>query len=114
MGASVNMPAGMTQAIDQPVVAFIGDSTFFHCGMTGLAHAVFNNHNFVLVILDNGITAMTGHQPSPAMDMALTGQPMTHIDIEKVVAGLGGAPYSGCQTQKPEKNQRCSQGGVGL
>ena len=89
MGASVNMPAGMTQAIDQPVVAFIGDSTFFHCGMTGLAHAVFNNHNFVLVILDNGITAMTGHQPSPAMDMALTGQPMTHIDIEKVVAGLG-------------------------
>ncbi len=89
MGASVSTPAGISTATDQKVVAFIGDSTFFHSGMTGLANAVFNNHKFTLVILDNGITAMTGHQPSAAMDTALAGQPMTHIDLEAVVRGLG-------------------------
>lgn len=89
MGASVSMPSGFDVVTDQPIMAFIGDSTFFHSGMTGLANAVFNNHKFVLVILDNSITAMTGHQPSPAMDVKLAGQPMQKIDIEKVVAGLG-------------------------
>jgi indolepyruvate ferredoxin oxidoreductase alpha subunit len=89
MGASVSMPAGYSTVTDQRVIAFIGDSTFFHSGMTGLVNAVFNNHKFTLIILDNGITAMTGHQPSPAMDTELTGQPMTHISIEKVVEGLG-------------------------
>jgi indolepyruvate ferredoxin oxidoreductase alpha subunit len=89
MGASVSMPSGYDIATDQPVIAFIGDSTFFHSGMTGLANAVYNNHRLVLIILDNSITAMTGHQPSPAMDLALTDQPMNHIDIEKVVEGLG-------------------------
>jgi indolepyruvate ferredoxin oxidoreductase, alpha subunit len=89
MGSSVSMPSGYDVATKQPIIAFIGDSTFFHSGMTGLANAVYNNHKFVLIILDNSITAMTGHQPSPAMDVALTGQPMSHIDIEKVVEGLG-------------------------
>ena len=89
MGASVSMPSGYNVATDQATIAFCGDSTFFHSGMTGLTNAVFNKHKFVLVVLDNSITAMTGHQPSPAMDTALTGQPMQHIDIEKVVAGLG-------------------------
>lgn len=106
MGASVSMPAGMSIAVDQPVVAFIGDSTFFHSGMTGLAHAVFNNHNFVLIILDNSITAMTGHQPSPAMDIELTGQPMTHIEIEKVVAGLG---VKHIQVVKPKNLKKCRE-----
>jgi indolepyruvate ferredoxin oxidoreductase alpha subunit len=89
MGGAASMPAGYATATDQPVIGFLGDSTFFHSGMTGLANAVFNNHNFVLIILDNSITAMTGHQPSPAMDTVLTGQPHTHIEIEKVVEGLG-------------------------
>ena len=89
MGASVSMPAGIGEATDQPIISFIGDSTFFHSGMTGLANAVFNNHNFTLVIMDNSITAMTGHQPSPAMDTALAGLPMNRIAIEEVVAGLG-------------------------
>jgi indolepyruvate ferredoxin oxidoreductase alpha subunit len=89
MGGAASMPAGYATATDQPVIGFLGDSTFFHSGMTGLANAVFNNHNFVLIILDNSITAMTGHQPTPAMDTELTGQPYTHIEIEKVVEGLG-------------------------
>jgi indolepyruvate ferredoxin oxidoreductase alpha subunit len=89
MGGAASMPAGYATATDQPVIGFIGDSTFFHSGMTGLANAVFNNHKFLLIILDNSITAMTGHQPTPAMDIELTGQPYTHIEIEKVVEALG-------------------------
>lgn len=89
MGASVSGPAGVSTATDQKVVSFIGDSTFFHSGMTGLANAVFNNHKFTLIIMDNGITAMTGHQPSAAMDTEMAGQPMTHIDLEAVVRGIG-------------------------
>lgn len=99
MGASVSMPSGFDVATDQPVIAFIGDSTFFHSGMTGLANAVFNNHKFVLIILDNSITAMTGHQPSPAMDSKMIRQPVTHIDIAKVVEGLG---VKNIQTVKPK------------
>lgn len=89
MGGAASMPAGYATATDQPVIGFMGDSTFFHSGMTGLANAIFNNHKFLLIIMDNSITAMTGHQPSPAMDTVLTGQPFTHIAIEKVVEGLG-------------------------
>ncbi|MCP4669943.1 MAG: indolepyruvate ferredoxin oxidoreductase subunit alpha, partial [Desulfobacula sp.] len=69
MGSSVSTSCGFGQATDQKVVSFIGDSTFFHSGITGLVNAVFNNHNFTLVILENDITAMTGHQPHPGVDM---------------------------------------------
>jgi indolepyruvate ferredoxin oxidoreductase alpha subunit len=70
-------------------VAFIGDSTFFHSGITGLVNAVFNKHNLLLVILDNGTTAMTGHQPNPAMDGEALGADLVHLDIEAVVRGCG-------------------------
>lgn len=92
MGASVSVPAGLGYAVresGQKILAFIGDSTFFHSGMTGLVHAVFNNHKFTLVILDNQITAMTGHQPSPAMDPQAVDAGLTPVDIEAVVRGLG-------------------------
>jgi indolepyruvate ferredoxin oxidoreductase alpha subunit len=106
MGGAASMPAGYATATDQTVIGFIGDSTFFHSGMTGLANAVFNNHKFLLIILDNGITAMTGHQPSPAMDTVLTGLPMTHIDIESVVKGLG-VKY--VQTVKPKNLKKTAE-----
>lgn len=64
MGSSVSAGSGFAMVSDRPVVGFIGDSTFFHSGMTGLANAVFNKHDVLLVILDNGTTAMTGHQPN--------------------------------------------------
>jgi len=89
MGSSVSSSAGFSRAQDKKVVAFIGDSTFFHSGITGLVNGVHNNHNFTLVILDNGTTAMTGHQPHPGMDTELAGLPNTHIDIESLVKGLG-------------------------
>jgi indolepyruvate ferredoxin oxidoreductase alpha subunit len=90
MGASVSSSCGFAQATDKKVISFIGDSTFFHSGMTGLANAVFNNHNFTLVILDNGITAMTGHQPNPGVDMSLFNlEGYNRISIENVVKALG-------------------------
>ncbi|SLM32333.1 Indolepyruvate oxidoreductase subunit iorA [Desulfamplus magnetovallimortis] len=90
MGASVSSACGFSRATDQKVVSFIGDSTFFHSGITGLVNAVFNNHNFTLVILDNGITAMTGHQPNPGVDMTqMNFEGYNRISIEKLVRSLG-------------------------
>jgi indolepyruvate ferredoxin oxidoreductase alpha subunit len=90
MGSSVGTSCGFSKATDAKVVSFIGDSTFFHSGIPGLVNAVFNNHDFTLVILDNGTTAMTGHQPNPGVDMGqlqMTGY--GRVDIESVVKALG-------------------------
>ena len=90
MGSSVSSGCGFAKATDQKVISFIGDSTFFHSGMTGLVNAVFNNHNFTLVILDNGTTAMTGHQPHPGVDMAALNMPgYGRVSIEAVVRAIG-------------------------
>ena len=87
MGASISGACGISKASNQKVVSFIGDSTFFHSGMTGVVNAVFNKYNFTLVILDNGTTAMTGHQPSAATDT--TGTDLVHIDLKQAIQGLG-------------------------
>jgi indolepyruvate ferredoxin oxidoreductase alpha subunit len=89
MGSSVSTSCGFSRATDQKVASFIGDSTFFHSGITGLINGVHNNHNFTLVILDNGTTAMTGHQPHPGVDTAPMGVELTQIDVEQVVRGCG-------------------------
>ncbi|MBC8440502.1 MAG: indolepyruvate ferredoxin oxidoreductase subunit alpha [Deltaproteobacteria bacterium] len=90
MGSSVSSSCGFGQATDQKVISFIGDSTFFHSGITGLVNAVFNNHNFTLVILENGTTAMTGHQPHPGVDMERLGlDGFGRINIENLVRALG-------------------------
>ena len=90
MGSSVSTGCGFAQATEKKVISFIGDSTFFHSGITGLANAVFNRHNFTLVILDNGITAMTGHQPNPGVDMTQFNlEGYGRISIEKLVRALG-------------------------
>jgi indolepyruvate ferredoxin oxidoreductase alpha subunit len=90
MGSSVSSACGFSQATEQKVVSFIGDSTFFHSGMTGLVNAVYNNHNFTLVILDNGTTAMTGHQPHPGVDMdQFSMSDNKQISIEAIVRAIG-------------------------
>ena len=89
MGSSVSAGSGFAAASGQTVVAFIGDSTFFHSGISGLANAVFNQHNILLVILDNGTTAMTGHQPNPGMRGDLLGDACAHLDIEAIVRACG-------------------------
>ncbi len=90
MGSSAGTACGFSKVTDKKVIAFIGDSTFFHSGIPGLVNAVFNNHNYTLVILDNGTTAMTGHQPHPGVDMTkLNLDGYGRIAIEPVVRALG-------------------------
>ncbi|RLB41042.1 MAG: indolepyruvate ferredoxin oxidoreductase subunit alpha [Deltaproteobacteria bacterium] len=89
MGSSVSSSCGFAEATDKKVVSFIGDSTFFHSGITGLVDAVHNKHKFTLVILDNGTTAMTGHQPHPGVDTTPMGVERTRIDLEELVKGCG-------------------------
>jgi len=90
MGSSVSSACGFSQATDQKVISFIGDSTFFHSGITGLVNAVFNNHNFTLFILDNGTTAMTGHQPNPGVDGDLFNMSGNgRVSIEALVKAIG-------------------------
>jgi len=89
MGASIGSSCGFAAATGQKVVAFIGDSTFFHAGIPALINAVHNKHNFTLVILDNGTTAMTGHQPHPGVDTTPMGVDTKTLSIESVVRGLG-------------------------
>jgi indolepyruvate ferredoxin oxidoreductase alpha subunit len=90
MGASAGVSCGFSIKSNKKVISFIGDSTFFHSGIAGLINAVYNNHNFTLVILDNGTTAMTGHQPHPGVDMKqldIDGYGM--VSIEAVVRAAG-------------------------
>ncbi len=90
MGSSVGTSCGFSKVSDKKVISFIGDSTFFHTGIPGLINAVFNSHNFTLVILDNGITAMTGHQPHPGVDMkAMNFEGYGQVSIEDVVKAVG-------------------------
>jgi indolepyruvate ferredoxin oxidoreductase alpha subunit len=89
MGSSVSGGCGMSRVVDNPVLAFIGDSTFFHSGITGLINAVYNKHDLIVVILDNRTTAMTGHQPHPGVDQSLYGLKPGHIEIEPLVRACG-------------------------
>lgn len=105
MGSSISTACGFSKATDKKVIAFIGDSTFFHSGLTGLVNAVFNNHDFTLVILDNFTTAMTGHQPHPGVDMAdfnLSGY--NRVSIEDVVRAIGVNHVSIIQPYKIKKS----------
>jgi len=89
MGSSVGSAGGLAKVNDQSVIAFIGDSTFFHAGIPGLINAVHNGHRFLLMILDNRTTAMTGHQPHPGSERGPTCCDITAVSIEEVVRGCG-------------------------
>ena len=89
MGSSIGTACGLSKVLDRPVIAWIGDSTFFHSGIPPLVNALHNKHRFVLAILDNGTTSMTGHQPHPGTPMDGMGGKAPKIQIPKVVQGLG-------------------------
>jgi indolepyruvate ferredoxin oxidoreductase alpha subunit len=93
MGASIGMAHGFAKATagSRPtkVVATIGDSTFFHSGMTGLINVAYNKANVLTLILDNRITAMTGHQHNPGTGRTLLGETTREADLEQVVRALG-------------------------
>ena len=87
MGATLGISSGMQHVLTDRVISLIGDSTFFHAGLPGLVNAVHNRHNFILLILDNMVTAMTGQQPNPGSDFGAA--PVDRIDLKAVVEALG-------------------------
>jgi indolepyruvate ferredoxin oxidoreductase alpha subunit len=94
MGASITMASGFYHSFsqdgaDQAIVATIGDSTFFHSGTAGLLNAVYNGARFILVILDNLTTAMTGMQPTPSLGIRADGSEGKAVSLERIVAGCG-------------------------
>ncbi|MFH1169450.1 MAG: indolepyruvate ferredoxin oxidoreductase subunit alpha [Chloroflexota bacterium] len=90
MGASIGMALGMEKAgAGDKVVAVIGDSTFLHSGITGLVNAVYNRGHITLVILDNGTTAMTGHQEHPGTGISAQGKETSSVVLEDLVRGTG-------------------------
>ncbi len=93
MGASLSAIHGFNKAGGKDnegrTVAVIGDSTFMHSGMTGLANIAYNQSNSTIVILDNSITGMTGHQQNPLTGKNIKGDPAGHIDLEALIRSMG-------------------------
>ena len=90
MGASIGNAFGMRKAgFKGRLAAVIGDSTFFHSGMTGLLDVVYNKGAVTVVVLDNRITGMTGHQQNPGSGKTLLGEETVQTDIAEVARGLG-------------------------
>lgn len=92
MGASISAGLGLEKGnpdLKGKVVSVIGDSTFFHSGLTGLADVVYNRGTTLTMILDNRITAMTGHQHHPGTGQTLKGEPTVALDISAICRAMG-------------------------
>lgn len=93
MGASIGMAFGFEKARGKEYasqsVAVIGDSTFWHSGLTGLVDIVYNKGYTTVIVLDNSITAMTGHQDNPSTGRVLDGSPATALDPKKIAEAIG-------------------------
>lgn len=93
MGASVSCAHGMEKArgekFAQNTVAIIGDSTFMHSGITGLIDIVYNKGTSTVIILDNSITGMTGHQHNPTTGFTIKGEPTKQVDLELLCKAVG-------------------------
>ena len=85
MGASIGAANGFARTgLDNPVIAYLGESTFFHAGMPPLLNAVYNGANIKVIVQDNFTTAMTGHQPNPGVGVTAMGKPAPRILVEDV------------------------------
>ena len=93
MGGSVSSIHGFNKAMgpegEKKTVAVIGDSTFMHSGMTGLANIAYNQSNSTVIILDNSITGMTGHQQNPTTGYNIKGEPAGKVDLEALCHAMG-------------------------
>jgi indolepyruvate ferredoxin oxidoreductase alpha subunit len=89
MGSGTGISAGLSQVQKRPVIAFAGDSTFFHSCIPPLVNAVYNKHNLLLIVLDNFSTAMTGFQPHPGTGISGMSESVPKIIIEDVARGVG-------------------------
>lgn len=90
MGAGINIAQGVRHIEpDTTCFAFVGDSTFFASGITGIVNAVYNQAEMTLIVLDNSTTAMTGHQPHPGTGCTMMGEVVTKVSIEKILRAIG-------------------------
>jgi indolepyruvate ferredoxin oxidoreductase alpha subunit len=93
MGSGVGLASGFGKlrelGFHQPVVAVIGDSTFYHAGIPPLINAKNSDSRYLCVILDNDTTAMTGHQPHPGSGITAMGEPAHSLPIPALISGLG-------------------------
>ena len=90
MGAGIGIAQGVWHMEpDTKCFAFVGDSTFFASGITGVVNAFYNQADMTLIVLDNSTTAMTGHQPHPGTGRTVMGQVVEKVSIEKVLRAVG-------------------------
>jgi len=89
MGSSIGIGHGIKKSSKQKLIALIGDSTFFHAGIPALINTVYNKSNPLIIVMDNRITAMTGHQPYPGMGETGMGEATQEIKIEDIVKACG-------------------------
>lgn len=110
MGASISGIHGFNKALGQEsegkTVAVIGDSTFMHSGMTGLANIAYNQSNSTVIILDNSITGMTGHQQNPTTGYNIKGDPAGKIDLESLCRAMG---FNRVRVVDPYNLKECDQ-----
>ena len=116
MGASISGLHGFLKSggDSKNTVAVIGDSTFMHSGMTGLVNVAYNESNATVIILDNSITGMTGHQQNPTTGYNLKGDPATKIDLEPLCHAIGirrvrvGDPYNRAEGNQAVQEERAA------
>ena len=93
MGGSIGVAQGLSKVLqkesNKPIVGVLGDSTFFHSGIPSLVNAVYNKTNVTIIILDNRITAMTGHQDNPGTGKTLSGEETKKIDFKALALACG-------------------------
>lgn len=89
MGSSIGIAHGIKKSSNQKLISFIGDSSFFHSGIPALINSVYNQSSPLIIIMDNRITAMTGHQPNPGMGKTGMGEDVEEIKIEGIVKACG-------------------------
>ncbi len=110
MGGSVSSIHGFNKAgegeNEKKTVAVIGDSTFMHSGMTGLANIAYNQSNSTVIILDNSITGMTGHQQNPTTGYNIKGDPAGKIDLEALCRAMG---FNRVRVVDPYNIQECDE-----
>ncbi len=118
MGASISSLHGFNKALgkesEDKTVCVIGDSTFMHSGMTSLANIAYNQSNSTVIILDNSITGMTGHQQNPTTGYNIKGDPAGKIDLEALCRSMGFNrvvvvdPYDLAETERVIKEELAS------
>ena len=93
MGGSIGVAHGLAKVTENPLIAIIGDSTFYHAGIPPALNVVYNKSNVLVLVLDNMTTAMTGHQPHPGTGITAMSEPTTRITPESVLSAIGFKVY---------------------